>query len=100
MELSTYRRRQVFKLEDSQTSIICFNPTCQNKIPTTIEQKQDFLISFTKKYDSTVLPACSEECQEAIVNLMGERSKLKLITGKVPSGGREREKALKEKKGS
>ncbi len=87
----------MFKLEDSQTSIICFNPTCQNKIPTTVEQKQDFLISFTKKYDSTVLPVCSEECQEGIINLMGERSPLKLISGKVASGGRQREKTLKTK---
>ena len=88
----------MFNLTDSQTSIICFNPTCQNRIPTTVEQKQDFLISFTKKYDSTVLPVCSEECQEGIVNLMGERSKLNLISEKVPSGGSSREKLLKKKK--
>jgi hypothetical protein len=48
----------------------CANPYCSNTIKLTPQQKQDFLISFKKKYDKLVLVCCSKECQQKVLELM------------------------------
>lgn len=85
-------------LADKITTIVCFNPPCSNKIIITIDQKKNFLISFTKKYDSTVLPSCCRTCQGEIAKLLGEESEFDELSGTIPGAGSQREKALKKKK--
>jgi len=57
-------------LAEQTVEITCVNPECSNRIITTKQQKQDFLISFKKKYDKLVLPCCSKECQEKVLKLI------------------------------
>ena len=85
-------------LAEKMTKIVCFNPTCANEIILTIDQKKNFLISFTKKYDSTVLPTCCRACQKEVAKLLGEESPLDALSGNIPGAGSQREKALKKSK--
>lgn len=57
------------KIKQKLTKITCFNPSCSRTIYLTEEQKRDFLISFAKKYDATVLPTCSKKCQQELLQL-------------------------------
>jgi len=55
-----------------RVSVPCFNPKCKNNITMTEGQKEALLISFALKYDASVLPTCSKECAEELLQRLSE----------------------------
>lgn len=51
----------------------CMNPECNNTIPMTKSQLEDFFVSSKKKYDMIIMPFCSKECRDKMLEKHGGR---------------------------
>lgn len=49
----------------------CMNPDCENVIPMTKEQIEEFFISSKKRYNMVIFPFCCDECREAVLKKHG-----------------------------
>ncbi|MBN2734729.1 MAG: hypothetical protein JXQ82_07735 [Methanomicrobiaceae archaeon] len=49
----------------------CMNPECRNTIPMTKSQLEDFFVSSKKKYDMIIMPFCSKECRDKMLEKHG-----------------------------
>lgn len=53
----------------------CMNPRCNNTIKMTKHQLEDFFISSRKKYNLMILPFCSRECRDTMLEKHREAHK-------------------------
>lgn len=61
------------QLAEEIVEIPCMNPRCPNTVKMTRRQLEEFLISSKKRYDIMILPFCSTECREKMLNEMQEK---------------------------
>lgn len=62
---STLRIKEIVR--DQIVLIPCMNPRCNNMVPMTKKQLEEFFISSKKRYDLIVFPFCKPECRNEVL---------------------------------